>query len=79
MTHFSKTLNNKNKKKYNLTRKKSSSIKSNYYSEGFVRRMNAPISFTIVNISDSKKNELDKKIGPILSDDEKWELYVNGY
>lgn len=45
---------------------------------GFMQRMSEPVSFTILNPSDTERRILDSKVGPILTDDEKWELYING-
>ena len=45
---------------------------------GFMQRMSEPISFAIFKPSDDERRILDSKIGPILTDDEKWELYING-
>ena len=47
------------------------------YSEGFIRRMTEPISFSIYTPTPDELKKLSIA-GPILTDDEKWELYING-
>jgi hypothetical protein len=80
-THKNKTNPLFNKTRKNNTRNTRNTYNRHremIYSEGFTRRMTEPISFTILNLSDVQKLKIDNKIGPILSDEEKWELYTNG-
>lgn len=87
-TFKNKNKNNKmnNKKVVNKTRKNLVRLNIHgtklehlvQYSDGFIRRMTEPISVTIFKPSDAEQHILNSKIGPILSDDEKWELYING-
>jgi hypothetical protein len=44
----------------------------------FIRRMSEPIHFTIYNPTSNELKKLNTLTGPILTDDEKWELYING-
>jgi hypothetical protein len=84
MTSFRYTHKN-NKKFTSTTRKnnklnlKTSSLDTTMrgYSEGFIRRMSEPIHFTIYNPTSNELKKLNTLTGHILTDDEKWELYIN--
>jgi hypothetical protein len=80
MTSFSYT--HKNNKRFKSTTRKNnnSNLKTynNTYSDGFIRRMSEPIHFSIYNPTSNELKKLNTITGPILSDDEKWELYING-
>jgi hypothetical protein len=62
----------------NITRKKNN--KSNHilaeYSAGFIRRMTAPLNFTVVTLSDEEHNKIMDKYGRILSDEEKMDIFM---
>lgn len=85
MTSFRYTHKN-NKRFISTTRKNNkSNLKTSSldpimsgYSEGFIRRMSEPILFSIYNPTSNELKKLNTITGPILTDDEKWELYING-
>jgi hypothetical protein len=71
----------KNIKKITSTTRKNKTNRHNShmdYSDGFIRRMTAPIRFTIYTPTPSELTILNSITGPILSDEEKWDLYING-
>jgi hypothetical protein len=80
MTSFRYT--HKNNKRFTSTTRKNNNLNlklsSNTYSDGFIRRMSEPIHFSIYNPTSNELKKLNTMTGPILSDDEKWELYING-
>lgn len=74
----------KNNKRFTSTTRKNNktilktSSHRHTYSEGFIRRMSEPIHFTIYNPTSNELEKLNTLTGPIMTDDEKWELYING-
>ena len=46
------------------------------YSEGFIRRMTEPLTFTALHPTPEQLKQLDKLFGPTLTDDEEFELFI---
>jgi hypothetical protein len=67
---------NINYKIRNVTRKKSKYHTTDSFSEGFIRRMTAPLSFSIVKLTDEQIANIHKNTGPILSDEEKMNIFM---
>lgn len=73
---MNKSKRNINYKIHNITRKKNKYHTTGDLSEGFIRRMTAPLSFSIVKLTDEQIANIHKNTGPILSDEEKMDIFM---